>query len=60
MRWPSRPAPRQLERQRRPNYATPPYISVAVPLGTPVGTYSQRVRMFEGLDTGYDPLIGPT
>lgn len=42
-----------------------PLVSVAVPLGTPVGTYAQNLRLFEGYDIKsgslpYDPLIGPT
>ena len=50
--------------------AAPPYVSVAVPFGTPVGTYSQTLRLFEGRDvsgyttynTGsgsYNPLYPP-
>ncbi len=53
-----------------PQVAAPPYVSLAVPFGTPVGTYSQTVRIFEGLDTqgyntyngngsGYNPLYPP-
>ena len=39
--------------------AAPPYVSLAVPFGTPVGTYSQTVRVFEGLDTtGYNTYNG--
>ena len=38
---------------------SPPMVSVAVPLGTPAGTYSQTVRLFEGFDVPLDPLIGP-
>ncbi|MBV9850210.1 MAG: hypothetical protein JO250_11095, partial [Armatimonadetes bacterium] len=43
-----------------------PAVSVAVPLGTPVGTYSQTLRLFEGYDVvdgsgniTYNPLVGP-
>ena len=46
-----------------------PYIGLAVPLGTPVGTYSQRVQLFEGIDQAgytnigqgntYTPLMPP-
>ena len=53
-----------------PQVAAPPYVSLAVPFGTPVGTYSQTVRVFEGLDTSgyrtyntantnYNPLYPP-
>ena len=38
-----------------------PYISVAVPIGTPTGTYHQTLRLFEGMDPiGYNWLVGPT
>ncbi len=48
----------------------PPYVSVGIPFGTPVGTYSQTLRLFEGRDvsgyttynTGsklYNPLYPP-
>lgn len=43
-----------------------PTVSVAVPLGTPGGTYSQRLRVFEGLDfrnpknPNVNPLAPPT
>jgi hypothetical protein len=38
-----------------------PYVSVAVPFGTPIGTYHQTLRLFEGMDTaGYNWLVGPT
>ncbi len=43
-----------------PTYATSPYVGVAVPFGTPVGTYSQNLRLFEGYDPTYYPLVGPT
>jgi hypothetical protein len=37
-----------------PLVAAPPYIALAVPQGTPVGTYSQSLRLFEGVDpNGY-------
>lgn len=37
--------------------ASVPYIGLTVPLGTPVGTYSQRVQLFEGIDpTGYNDI----
>ncbi len=53
-----------------PQVAASPYVSIAVPFGTPVGTYSQTVRVFEGLDTvgyqtyntantNYNPLYPP-
>ncbi len=53
-----------------PQVAASPYVSLAVPFGTPVGTYSQTVRVFEGLDTygyqtynpastNYNPLYPP-
>lgn len=41
-------------------YNQSPVLSVAIPLGTPVGTYAQTVRTFEGSDYPYDPLTGPT
>ncbi len=32
----------------------PPFVSVGIPFGTPVGTYSQTLRLFEGMDvSGY-------
>ncbi len=34
----------------RPTSYGPPYIGLAVPLGTPVGAYAQDVRLFEGID----------
>ncbi len=37
----------------------PPFVGLAVPLGTPVGTYAQNVRLFEGLSGAYNPLVGP-
>jgi len=48
----------------------PPFVSVGIPFGTPVGTYSQTLRLFEGRDvsgyttynTGsgsYNPLYPP-
>lgn len=37
-----------------------PYIGLAVPLGTPVGTYSQRVQLFEGIDPAGYTDIGQT
>ena len=46
-------------------YSADPYIGMAVPIGTPVGTYSQNVRLFEGIDPSvaggytFDPLKGP-
>lgn len=52
-----------------PFAASVPYVGLAVPLGTPVGTYSQRVQLFEGIDavgyqnigqgTTYTPLLPP-
>ncbi|WP_301002228.1 hypothetical protein [Capsulimonas corticalis] len=39
---------------------SPPMVSVAVPLGTPAGTYHQTLRLFEGMDYNYDWLSGPT
>ncbi len=53
-----------------PQVSASPYVSLAVPFGTPVGTYSQTVRVFEGLDTigyqtyntantNYNPLYPP-
>lgn len=46
-----------------------PFIGLAVPLGTPVGTYSQRFQLFEGIDPQgyhdigqggtYTPLLSP-
>jgi hypothetical protein len=37
-----------------------PLVSLAVPLGTPVGTYSQTVTAFEGSDGAYSAYLGPT
>jgi hypothetical protein len=48
----------------------PPYVSVGIPFGTPVGTYSQTLRLFEGRDVSgyttynagsgsYNPLYPP-
>ena len=37
-------------------YKAPPYVSVAIPFGTPVGSYHTLLQLFEGLDSGgYDP-----
>lgn len=41
-------------------YNQSPVLGVAIPLGIPVGTYSQTVRTFEGSDVPYNPLTGPT
>lgn len=38
-----------------PVYKAPPYVSVAIPFGTPVGSYHTSLQLFEGLDSsGYD------
>lgn len=41
-------------------YANNPALSVAVPLGTPVGTYYQTARTFEGSDAPFNAWMGPT
>jgi hypothetical protein len=40
-------------------YNNDPAVSIAVPLGTPVGDYSQTLRTFEGSDVPYNPWQGP-
>ncbi len=45
----------QADSQRRRLSDALPFVSVAIPFGTPVGTYHQTVRVFEGMDTtGYN------
>jgi len=37
-------------------FKTAPFVSVAVPFGTPVGSYHSKLQLFEGVDSGgYDP-----
>jgi len=37
----------------------PPYVSLAIPFGTPFGTYAQTLRLFEGMDiAGYTTYNG--
>ena len=41
------------------NATAQPYVSLAIPFGTPFGTYSQTIRLFEGMDTsGYTTYNG--
>lgn len=41
---------------------TDPYIGIAPPIGTPVGSYERRVFVFEDeqVETGLPPVLGPT
>ena len=42
-------------------FKTAPFVSVAVPFGTPVGSYSANVQLFEGLDPfGYSSIVTNT
>ena len=41
----------------RPGFAALPFVGLAVPLGTPVGTYAQNLRLYEGMDTDNYPNI---
>jgi len=43
-----------------PSAAYPPYVSIAVPLGTPVGTYSEQIKVFDGTDRDFYAYRAPT
>ena len=43
-----------------PAYATKPYIGFAIPVGTPVGTYSQTLRTFENKELGNTWIQAPS
>ncbi len=43
-------APPTLGANNLPAQATLPYAGLAVPLGTPVGSYSAKLQLFEGID----------
>ncbi len=61
------PLPQTIGTPTQATVAAPPYLSVAIPFGTPVGSYYQTLRMFEGMDLngyptasgGYSPLYPP-